>query len=81
MIPTIEAIVEGLIDGTITKRQAVTWLHQHAEDAGRCLRDDFAAMALQGLLASTGTLQPTFEKYSQCAYAHADAMLKERSAQ
>ena len=52
MIPSIETIVEDLVAGKITKSQAVTWLSAHAEYAARDLRDDFAAAALQGLVAS-----------------------------
>jgi hypothetical protein len=52
VIPTIETIVEDLAAGKITKQQAIQWLQQHAEDAGRDMRDEFAANALQGLLAT-----------------------------
>lgn len=87
MIPTIETIVEDLAAGKITKAQAIAWLHQHAEDAYRTLRDDFAAAALQGLLASQdqasiraalrdGHNQDTF---ARAAYVTADAMLDQRS--
>lgn len=51
MIPTIEDIVEGLLAGTITKQQAIEWLHQHAEGAYVTLRDEFAAAALTGILS------------------------------
>lgn len=30
MIPTIENIVAGLLDGTITKEDAIRWLRIHA---------------------------------------------------
>lgn len=77
MIPTIETIVEGLLDGTFEKWRAINLLHQHAENAGRDLRDDFAACALQGLLASEDAPN-TFEVYAKGAYRYADAMLAER---
>lgn len=51
MIPTIETIVEQLLAGECTKSQAINWLHMHAEDAGRDLRDEFAGQALAGLFA------------------------------
>lgn len=85
MIPTIETIVEDLAAGKITKQQAIAWLHRHAEDAGRCLRDDFAAAALQGLIASeqmltvaTQSHKPLGDELAQGAYEMADAMLKAR---
>ena len=46
LIPTIETIVEDLAAGTISKQQAIVWLHIHAEDAGMDLRDSFAMAAL-----------------------------------
>lgn len=86
MIPTIETIVEDLIAGKITKSQAVTWLHQHAENAHRDLRDYFAGKALQGILANEderrdgrGTGLSTHEGCAMSAYHYADAMLAERS--
>lgn len=35
MIPDIESIVDGLIDGTITKEEAIRWIqiHLNAADA------------------------------------------------
>lgn len=50
MILTIEEIVEGLLDGKLAKWQAINWLHVHADNAGRELRDDFAMYALSGLV-------------------------------
>jgi hypothetical protein len=81
MIPTIETIVEDLLEGKITKQQAFAWLHQHAESAGRDLRDDFAACALQGIEASQGNggnFISTVEKVAARAYELADEMLKAR---
>ena len=78
MIPTIETIIEGLLSGEYTKQQAVGWLHQHAEDAGRCLRDEFAMAALQGIIAlsdGVGTRQET-AKY---CYGYADSMIEQRN--
>lgn len=85
MIPTIETIVEDLLAGTISKQQALAWLFQHAEDAGRDLRDDFAAAALAGLLPrrwgnDDGVLPSNIhELWAKGAYQTADAMLKERT--
>src|ERR1017187_1662802 len=89
MIPTIETIVEDLAAGNISKAQAIAWLYQHAEDAGRCLRDDFAAAALSGLNAN-GDLSAHCSAmghnpakvrtdYATTAYQQADVMLKERN--
>ena len=78
MIPTIETIVEGLLSGECTKEQAAGWLHQHAEDAGRYLRDEFAMAALQGIIA----LQEGLGNWQQTAkycYGCADAMIEQRS--
>jgi len=82
MIPTIETIVEGLIDGTYSKQQAIGWLYLHSEEAYRGLRDDFAAAALQGLasvpVGNTGDKEVIgFD--SVRAYQYADAMLAERA--
>jgi hypothetical protein len=45
---------------------------------GMTLRDYFAAVASQGILADTSTGWP-FEAYAKDAYMHADAMLAERA--
>lgn len=93
MIPSIETIIEDLLAGSITKQQAITWLHMHAEDAGRDLRDAFAMAALTGELASTSTVAsasacaeaaaaqgvPVEAHIARCCYEMADAMLAERS--
>lgn len=74
MIPTIEEIVEGLADGTIAKSQAVTWLHAHAEGGVNNLRNYFAALAMQGAIASgnhSGELSIAWFSYRQ-----ADMMLR-----
>ena len=41
------------------------------------LRDKFAMAALQGLISCVGT-GLSYEDFAECAYKHADAMLKER---
>lgn len=86
MIPTIEAIVDGLVAGTITPSKAVTWLHQHAQDANTELRDYFAAAAVQGFCAAMGpNWSPSVFIHDHDggvaadAYGIADAMLKERA--
>lgn len=50
-------------------------LHRHS---GMTLRDWFAGMALQGLIASSVITDITCKQYAGCAYRHADAMLKAR---
>ena len=84
MIPTIETIVENLLAGTLDKSLAITWLHQHAADAGRDLRDEFAAAALIGVMqicdkhhGADETYEPYFARLS---YEIADAMLHARKA-
>jgi hypothetical protein len=91
MIPSIETIVEDLYARTITRQQAIGWLHQHAEHAGRDLRDEFAEFALQGWLANPSSWEPTqadksvesFDNMTEvsalAAYKFADAMLIERN--
>lgn len=78
MIPTIESIVEGLCDGTVTKTQAVTWLHAHAEGAVNELRDRFAGLAMQGIISQQDWA--TFENapIAEWAYDQADAMIDVR---
>lgn len=51
MIPTIDAIVAGLVHGTISPEQATAWLHQHAAipDEDRMM---LAGMAMQGFLSA-----------------------------
>ncbi len=45
---------------------------------GMTLRDYFAGQALMGLIASTRYTSPTHKTYAECAFCHADAMLKAR---
>ena len=87
MIPTIETIIEGLLSGKYTEQQAVGWLYQHvtaaAVDAGRCLRDEFAAAALQGIMVWTDTICREGEDRrvanARIAYEYADAMISQRN--
>lgn len=78
MIPTIETIVSDLACGKITQQRAVTWLHAHAEDAGRDLRDHFAAMAMQGMMANKWNTN--YADWAVHAYKMADEMLIARKA-
>jgi hypothetical protein len=78
MIPTIEDILNGLLDGEYTLDKAVNLVRSHIDDFG--LRDHFAASALQGMLANQHPYQASDEHmFSRDAYKLADAMLKERS--
>jgi len=85
MIPTIETIVEDLIAGVMTARQAISWLHQHAADGTAELRDMFACAALEGLLANSyadGVRKPlslaNHVEMAEMAYRQAEAMLEAR---
>lgn len=85
MIPTIETICEDLAAGKITVRQAIGWLHQHAEGGIQELRDAFACTALTGLLSNSyndGQFKPlslaTADEMADIAYTQAEAMLKRR---
>lgn len=79
MIPTIERIVEELLAGTLDKRLAIDWLNQHAEQAMRDLRDDFAMAALSGIAANSipGSHHIPKNKARE-AYELADLMMAER---
>ena len=86
MIPDIETIVAGLLDGTIGKDQAIAWLKAHAFHATEELRDTFAGQfaTLATVTAivnhAKGEAQPTPEDVAAEAYKFANAMLKARSA-
>jgi hypothetical protein len=85
VIPTIETIVEDLAAGRITKQEAIGWLNQHAQDAGYCLRDEFAGKAMQGILAANFSVDGASadtdnNAVAQHSYDIADAMLKRREA-
>lgn len=77
MIPAIETIVEDLAAGVIAKQQAIAWLYQHTEDAANDLRDHFAAMAMQGLMARIGAHEASIVAHD--AYIVADEMINARS--
>jgi hypothetical protein len=80
MIPTIEAIVEDLLDGSISKQQALAWLFQHAEGSANELRDHFAGLAMQGICASGPGCHMTNDAISAEAYRVADSMMKARQS-
>ncbi len=70
--PSVHWIGEGEVQGS--QREVI--------HAGMTLRDWFAGMALQGMLAR-GPIPPdepdlTADEYTDGAYAYADAMLTER---
>ena len=78
MIPTIETIVEDIAAGTISKQQAIVWLHAHVSDAASDLRDHFAAQAMQGMMANNWNTN--YADWAKHAYKMADSMMKARSA-
>lgn len=88
MIPTIQEIIAGLLNGSYTGKQAEHWIQRHielAEDAARGdLRDDFASKAMQGFLSSDTpewhTKDENFPSLASRAFVLADAMLKAREA-
>ena len=53
--------------------------HPHGREEGMTLRDWFAGMAMQGLLADRSWQAMTTDQVAGVAYCMADAMLKERS--
>lgn len=76
MIPTIETIIEELLKGDITKQKAITWLNQHAENAHADLRDNFAGLAMQGMMVDVE--RPVVDYISATSYKMADAMMEAR---
>jgi hypothetical protein len=50
-----------------------------SQNTGMTLRDYFAAKAMQGLLAADVERVLSFERSSEIAYKHADALLTERN--
>ena len=85
MIPDINQIIEGLLSGQYSREQAMEWIEQHLELACESggLRDHFAGLAMQGLLAgSMADGSPMVEgddgRLSKAAFVIADAMLKAR---
>lgn len=81
MIPSIETICEDLAAGLITVQQAIGWMNAHASGAANELRDHFAGLAMQGILAGDHPIShdpdplPTI---ARVAYEQADAMLEAR---
>lgn len=76
MIPSIDKIIDGLADASITPEQAKPWIAQHITDAvaeGRT-RDMFAAAALEGQLA-TGVRSPTKSVLARECFQYADEMM------
>ena len=80
MIPSIETIVEDLAAGKITKSQAVTWLHAHAEGAVNELRDQFASFFAPALIGRNTGCGTSWDHVAIEAYRAADAMIKFRKA-
>lgn len=79
MIPTIETIVENLLNGTLDKSQAVSWLNQHAADACVSLRDEFAMAALMYPYAQGDDAPVRADKAAAWAYELADCMMSRRA--
>jgi hypothetical protein len=83
MIPSIEDILQMLLDQQINKQTALLWIDQHLEnvsDSATDLRDHFAANAMQGIISGIGEEYLAEEKIASWAYKVADAMLKARKA-
>jgi len=78
MIPTIEDILDGVLDGTYTRDQALRWLERRSENSD--LRQQFAALAMQGLLACPIQPQSGPEMFARDAVVMADALIEELSS-
>lgn len=78
MIPTIEDILDGVLDGTYTRDQALRWLEKRDELVD--LRSQFAALAMQGLLACPVQPQSGPQMFARDAVTIADALIEELSA-
>ena len=82
MIPTIEQIVDDIWNEAISKKKAITLLHQHVHqhvaDAHRDLRDEFAGQALNGLMASGYPNAAASDALPGIAYEIADKMIEAR---
>jgi hypothetical protein len=81
MMPPIAEIVDDLIDGRITKQQAITYLLVHAEEGGKDIEDDFAIAALKGLVPIANNVEIDPLKYrwaAEEAYKYAKAMAEVR---
>ncbi len=75
MIPTIENILDGVLDGIYTRDQALLWLERRSENSD--LRHQFAALAMQALLACPIQPQSGPEMFARDAVTIADALLEE----
>jgi hypothetical protein len=54
--------------------------HPDSAYAGMTLRDWFAGMALQGMIAAHWTERYDYDSYSDCAYSMADSMIAMRDS-
>ena len=83
MIPTIEDILEGLLDGTYLLDKAVMLVDQHIEHAG--LRDHFAGLAMPAHMQALSSMQTDPGKWHEVianlSYKTADAMLEARKCE
>lgn len=86
MIPSIETIINNLLDGIYSKAEALQWIMKHKELARNegaeidGLRDHFAAQALPFCLAEFGGNSDDQQEYHIAAYQIADKMIKQRAA-
>ena len=87
MIPTIEDILQGLLDGTYLLDKAVRLVEQHIEDVG--LRDHFAGLAMQAMTSEFDRVKSLVRESDRQghsfatetaiqSYVLADAMLRVR---
>jgi hypothetical protein len=84
MIPTIEYILNGLLDGEYTLDQAINLMNNYVESAG--LRDHFAGLAMQGDIAGLSRHLHQYDGNelrikAEAAYLMADAMLEARKCE
>ena len=77
MIPTIEDILDGVLDETYTRDQALRWLEKR--DGLPDMRNQFAAMAMQGLLTCPIQPQSGPGMFARDAVVMADALIEELS--
>ena len=83
MIPSIEDVLQMLLDGNIDKQQALFYIDQHMENVANGaadLRDHFAGLSMQGFIAARGPKIGEESIISEWSYQVADAMLKARKA-
>ena len=80
MIPTIEYILNGLLDGEYTLDQAINLMNNYVESAG--LRDHFAGLAMPAHMQALSSMQTDPGKWHEVianlSYKTADAMLEAR---